>query len=74
MSRAFGGLGVPISCTTRCLVSHMEGRGRGRNGRTHHVGSIGSKLPYEYVSRDDPKQTIDSHSSVSVHAGDEGSS
>ena len=35
------------------------------------MGSIGSKTFYEYVSRDDPKQTIDSHSSVSVHAGDE---
>ena len=33
------------------------------------MGPIGGKIGYECVSRDDPKQTIDSHSSVSIHAG-----
>ena len=35
------------------------------------MGPIGSKVAYEYVSRDDPKQTIDSHCSISTHAGNE---
>ena len=30
------------------------------------MGSIGSKICYEHVSRDDPKQTIDSRHSVSI--------
>ena len=30
----------------------------------HHMGPIGSKICYEDVSRDDPKQTIDSRSPV----------
>ena len=30
------------------------------------MGPIGSKVAYEYVSRDDPKQTIDSHCSISI--------
>lgn len=60
---------VPISCGPHValFLSGREGlKRKGPRLSAHHMGSIGSKICYEHVSRDDPKQTIDSRSSVSI--------
>jgi len=57
---------VRVGCTDIVpSCPYLEGGGE-RGTDAHHVGPIGSKVAYEYVSRDDPKQTIDSHRSISI--------
>lgn len=54
-----------VGCTDiKPSCPYLEGEGDETDA--HHVGPIGSKVAYEYVSRDDPKQTIDSHCSISI--------